>query len=179
MVDEAAKAAGYNVGPVWHGTSWGKFDEFKLPDTPDPEYGLKAVFFTEEAPDGSGQTTAEASAKGGGYRESGGNPFIVRAFVNPGKTLDMTRKLSSLSDDEQSDLEDYVKASGATFRGGFSRYIDQKPNATVAAFMYAAGDSYFGDGETDAGGSFYWDSLYDGNRKTWVITDPSRIKSAA
>jgi hypothetical protein len=178
MVDEAAKMAGYNVGPVWHGTSWGEFNEFKIPDTPDPEYGLKAVFFTEEAPDGSGQTTAEASSKGGGYREGGGNPRIVRAFINPGKTLDMARKLSSLSGEDQSDLDAYVEASGATIRGGLSRYMDQKPNATVGSFMYAAGDNYFGDGETDAGGSFNWDSIYDRDRQTWVITDPSRIKSS-
>ncbi len=47
MVEEAARAAGYNVGPLWHGTNSGKFEVFDKGSstgyyfTPDKDYAAK------------------------------------------------------------------------------------------------------------------------------------------
>jgi len=48
MVDEAAKAAGYNVGPVWHGTKKWPFNSFKLPEIDDGSVDSLAYRLTLE-----------------------------------------------------------------------------------------------------------------------------------
>lgn len=48
MVDEAAKNAGYNVGPVWHGTKKWPFNSFKLPEIDDGTVDSLSYRFTLE-----------------------------------------------------------------------------------------------------------------------------------
>jgi DNA polymerase III sliding clamp (beta) subunit (PCNA family) len=84
MVDEAAKRAGYNVGPVWHGTSapqFTSFDTSKAKDIQGKELGLgwgPGIFWFAGA-EGEARKYSQIG-RGRGYDESG-TPRTVRAFL--------------------------------------------------------------------------------------------------
>ncbi len=74
MVDAAAKGAGYNVGPVWHGTK-GKFNTFEINDDRRRDSGWlgRGFYFTVNGPE---------------FAESFG-PRVISAYLKADKIFDV------------------------------------------------------------------------------------------
>ena len=78
MVDEAAKAAGYTVGPVFHGTTPGDWTIFEVPDT-------GAMFATRESMAelfGHGRTRKKYYDENGTF-EGAPDPRVIAAYLKP------------------------------------------------------------------------------------------------
>jgi hypothetical protein len=75
MVDEAAKAAGYNVGPVYHATP-NRFGEFSYEDRPNEPTGDKSGFFFYRD-----KSDAENWASSLRWIDENSNPIVVAAYL--------------------------------------------------------------------------------------------------
>lgn len=122
MVDQAAKAAGYVVGPVWHGTN-SKFNEFKQTrEVGGDEYG-KGFYFSEVK----------------GVAERYGDNLIPAylALQNPIKVGgafadgDLWKKTNA---EKRSDIATNAKAMGYDGVVRFARGIDDSEMLEIVAF---------------------------------------------
>lgn len=122
MVDEAAKAAGYVVGPVWHGTN-SKFNEFKQTrEVGGDEYG-KGFYFSE--------------VKGVAERYGDNLVPAYLALQNPIKVGgafadgDLWKKTNA---QKRSDIATNAKAMGYDGVVRFARGIDDSEMLEIVAF---------------------------------------------
>jgi hypothetical protein len=194
MVDEAAKSAGYNIGPVYHGSPkrFSRFDVGMIGSSNGRSEGSGFYFTTDRD-------------VAGGYSTDGG--MLLSAFLKLGKSLaydakpfgrsDVKRLLSGIVEEEKKDgvswkdgfLSNYVDTYSTTLAGaveGASKFftdersaLDQiggivgsgvSPEVINAALKSSLGfDSFFSrgfSGEDKRGGDIY------------VVMFPNQIKSA-
>ena len=148
MVDEAAKAAGYNVGPVWHGTR-AEFNEFQRGD-------LGIHFGTKE----------QASSRGGTRQ--------IRAFLkgNPLRIDDdpgfwMGRTLIDLLAEKGINKSALVKIlNKAANEGGVSGSQNSSADILARGLMDLGIDA------------IQYPNKFEGSGDSIVVLDPSQIKSA-
>jgi len=159
LVDKAAKAAGYTVGPVFHGTSH-DFTKFDV---------LFGGWFATDILDAEEHA---AKSEGG----SGRKPRIVSAYLRPGRTLvipdsiDMSGEISA-----RDALEIVNEENGTTFT------IEQLgvPNENLIANAYeffGTGGDRFIDNARDAGFDLF--SAWDMGEQHYSALNPQNIKSA-
>jgi len=148
LVDQAAKAAGYTVGPVWHGTN-AEFTEFKRGD-------LGIHFGTKE----------QASSRGG-TRE-------IRAFLKakPIRIDDdpgfwMGRKVVDLLSNQGVNKTELTKLfNKAANEGGSSGYPNSSADILARGLIGLGIDS------------IQYPNKFEGVGDSVVVLDPSQIKSA-
>jgi hypothetical protein len=171
LVDEAAKKAGYTVGPVYHGTTHGGFNRFKIPSEVDPEYPVRGAFFTTSDAISSGFMQRSAYDK-----DTGNNPKNYKTYIKLREPLRYQQQVREYSTDSQ---EGIARINRETI-DDLADFLDDNPEATVEEYLYGSGvtDASHLDADTL---SMYFDGIIDGepgNELVVVATRPDQIKSA-
>ena len=173
MVDEAAKAAGYNVGPLWHGSWRGDFNTFK--PSSHGKVG-RGVYFT------NAKKVAEFHAKG---RDGDwGKNAIYRAYLK-GRFLETGEKPRPgylMREDVllPQEVVDALNAKGITTSNGYpvSKYTSLKtvfnPGGWMSYRSQEISDIIEGFGYS---GIILHDSDTAADTET-VVFNPNQIKSA-
>lgn len=105
MVDEAAKAAGYNVGPVWHGTRR-QFNEF-IPSQPRGAIGNKpGIYFSPDR-----RTAEEYAMDADGATDS--KSRVIQAYIRNAETN--TSRLYGTTEYRVDNAEDVKSADPVTY----------------------------------------------------------------
>jgi hypothetical protein len=182
MVDAAAKAAGYNVGPVWHGTqSPEQFFEFK------PRYGFINYYYFAS---NKGFSKAMSRRSTGDF--SGGKSRVIGAMLKINNPLDL-RSAENLADTLKLFKETLGEATPRKIANQFplrrehewhqpweaiitdvehaenKEFINPLRNALIAA-------GYDGMVFNEVGPTL--EKIGKHKTETWVAFDPNQIKSA-
>jgi len=149
LVDEAAKKAGYTVGPVYHGTD----SEFTVFDPegndrayPDITEGYDWSYFTAEKNNAEFYANNPDSSK-----DNRGTPRVVAAFIKSEKPLTIT-------------ADTYKPSSSITPWTDAESIVDRRLDSISSDYEYGEYDSVNVKGP-------------DGSN-IWLVRDPSQIKSA-
>jgi hypothetical protein len=149
LVDEAAKKAGYNVGPVYHGTD----SEFTIFDPegndrayPDITEGYDWSYFTTEKSNAEFYANNPNSSK-----DNRGAPRVVAAFIKSEKPLIIT-------------ADTYKPSSSITPWTDAESIVDRRLDSISSDYEYGGYDSVNVKGP-------------DGSNM-WLVRDPDQIKSA-
>jgi hypothetical protein len=151
---------------VFHGTTHGGFDTFSLPGERDPEYGVRAVFFTSE------RDVAEHFTQRSAYdRPIGSNPELITAKIRTGRVLDFSAPLSSLSDEDASNVAAVYGKDLDDARYWAEEREENGKSATVSNFLYQGGATELQDLDTSTLDDY--DVIRDGS--VIAVLSPSLI----
>ena len=156
LVDEAAKAAGYDSGVVFHATpfKFTEFDRAKIARA-DADTNVSGFFFSKK-PHVRAAMAQGSVERGPKLPEN----RIISSYLKLGRTTTRANAESIIS-----------KKAGEWF-------LDKDGNPKSLEELKAQGGDRIGNPPSD----FYWPEGFDSvkfSKDTWIVRDPSQIKAAA
>ena len=156
LVDEAAKAAGYDSGVVFHATpfKFTEFDRAKIARA-DADTNVSGFFFSKK-PHVRAAMAQGSVERGPRLPEN----RIISSYLKLGRTTTRANAESIIS-----------KKAGEWF-------LDKDGNPKSLEELKAQGGDRIGNPPSD----FYWPEGFDSvkfSKDTWIVRDPSQIKAAA